>query len=89
MGDHFNKSYKFITAIGAIANIGWETTNHSVTWRNLFNNRFTHTTLNRVMYDSYGGNTYFDIYHSTLQARLVQTQLDGEHHFLRKQLKIT
>jgi outer membrane receptor protein involved in Fe transport len=92
MGEHFNKNYKFVTSIGAIANIGWETANHSVTWRNLFNNRFTHSTLNRVMFKAYemlDDNLQLDIYTSPLQSRLLQTQIDGEHNLFRKQLKIT
>jgi TonB-dependent receptor len=90
MSDHFNKRYKFSTSVGAIANIGWETENHSITWRNLFNNRFTHTTLNRVMFEYYGlVFTEFDVSTSPLQSRLVQTQVDGEHNFLQNKLKIT
>jgi TonB-dependent receptor len=90
MGWHFNKSYKFVTSVGAITNLGWETRNHAVTWRNLFNNRFTHTTLNRIMFSSYTfQQPQLELYTSPLQARLLQTQLDGEHSFFRRRLKLT
>jgi outer membrane receptor protein involved in Fe transport len=89
LSDQFNKQYKFVTAIGAVANFGWETANHAITWRNLFNNRFTHTTLNRVIWKEYDNLVQPEIYSSPLQAQLVQTQLDGEHSFFKRRLKLT
>ena len=90
MSDHFNKNYKFVTATGAVANIGWETHNHAITWRNLFNNRFTHSTLNRIMHDYYdNGIIIHEIYASPLQSRLTQTQIDGEHFLFSRSLKLT
>ena len=35
----------FTTAIGAVANLGWELSGHKISWRNLFNNRFVHSNL--------------------------------------------
>ena len=89
LSDQFNKSYKFVTSLGAVANLGWQTTNHAVTWRNLFNNRFTHTTLNRMVWEYYDNIIQPEIYASPLQARLLQTQLDGEHSLLKRRLKLT
>jgi TonB-dependent receptor len=90
MSDHYNKSYKFVTAIGAVANLGWETANHAIAWRNLFNSRFTHTTLNRMMHDYYdNGILMHEIYTTPLQSHLMQTQLDGEHLFFSRRLKLT
>ena len=89
LSDQFNKNYKFVTAVGAIANLGWETANHAVTWRNLFNNRFTHTILNRMVWEYYDNNNEQELYSSPLQARLLQTQLDGEHSFFKRRLKLT
>ncbi|MDR1730431.1 MAG: TonB-dependent receptor [Prevotellaceae bacterium] len=90
MSDHFNRGFKFITAVGAVANIGWETDNHSITWRNLYNNRFTHHTMNRMMNDYYdNGVVRYEVYSTPLQAHLMQTQLDGEHTLFNKRLKLS
>jgi TonB-dependent receptor len=74
------KRYKFVTSTGAVANIGWERPGHKLTWRNLFNNRFTHSNMERVTYDADHRNMYMmEQYSKTLINRLWQTQLDGEH----------
>jgi TonB-dependent receptor len=89
LGADYNYSYKFVTAIGAVANLGWKTANHAITWRNLFNNRYTTTTTQRVIHDFYDMKTQFEVYSTPLQARLKQTQLDGEHTFFRQQFILT
>jgi TonB-dependent receptor len=89
LGADYNHSYKFVTAIGAVANLGWKTANHAVTWRNLFNNRYTTTTTQRVMHDYYDIITQFEVYSSPLQGRLKQTQLDGEHALFGQRLTLT
>lgn len=89
LGADYNYNYKFVTAIGVVANLGWKTANHAITWRNLLNNRYTTTTMQRVMHDFYDMKTQFEVYSTPLQARLKQTQLDGEHTFFRQQLTFT
>jgi TonB-dependent receptor len=83
------KTYKFVTAAGAIANIGWKTRGHAITWRNLFNNRFTHTNMERCMIESYGGEAYLENYSAPTIASLKQTQIDGEHLFFGRKLILT
>jgi len=83
------KIYKFVTAIGAIANVGWKTTNHEITWRNLFNNRFTHTNTERYMCESYGGGVFLENYSTPAIANLKQTQVDGEHKLFGGKLIFT
>lgn len=74
------KRYKFTTTTGAVANIGWERPGHKVTWRNLFNNRFTHTNTERVIWKESDINKYEMEQFSSIQInRLWQTQLSGEH----------
>ncbi len=90
MSNNFNSGYKFVTAVGAVANLGWETDNHSVTWRNLYNNRFTHSTMNRMMHNYYdNGVIRYEVYSTPLQSRLMQTQLDGEHTLFNRRLKLS
>ena len=81
--------YKFVTAVGAVANLGWERPGQKVTWRNLFNNRFTNTSLERVVYRQ--SNTVPNVLewsNSPLINRLWQTQLEGDHQ-LPLGLKLT
>lgn len=74
------KQYRFVTSTGAVANISWERPGHKVTWRNLFNNRFTHNNLERIRYDADSYNCYqLEQYSKPLINRLWQTQLEGEH----------
>lgn len=74
------KQYKFITTTGAVVNIGWERPGHKITWRNLFNNRFTHTNTERVVFKESDIYTYqMEQYSSPQINRLWQTQLSGEH----------
>lgn len=89
LGADYNYNYKFVTAIGAVTNLGWKTANHAVTWRNLLNNRYTTSTMQRVMHDFYDMKTQFEVYSTPLQTRLKQTQLDGEHTFFGQQLTLS
>ncbi|MBD8387775.1 TonB-dependent receptor domain-containing protein [Dysgonomonas sp. BGC7] len=74
------KRYKFITTTGAVANIGWERPGHKITWRNLFNNRFTHTNMERVIWKQSDILAHQMEQFSSVQInRLWQTQLSGEH----------
>jgi TonB-dependent receptor len=70
---------KFVTATGAVLNMGWESPNQQITWRNLFNNRFSHTNQERYMNKYYEGYDIVEQYSVPLQSRLWQTQLEGEH----------
>ena len=76
--------YKFVSAVGAVANVGWERPGHKVTWRNLFNNRFTHTNMERAIHSTDGtvgseSSTLAEEYSVPLINRIWQTQLTGEH----------
>jgi outer membrane receptor protein involved in Fe transport len=85
--------YKFVTSTGAVANIGWEMPNHRITWRNLYNNRFTHTNMERYLnsyYTSYQNTSkFYEQYSVPLISSLMQTQLDGEHQLFNKNLIFT
>ena len=83
------KRYKFVTTTGAVVNLGWEMPNHKITWRNMFNNRFSHTNLERYIYSArYMQNTY-EQYSVPLRSQLWQTQLEGEHKLFNEQLIAT
>ncbi|MBP2644303.1 MAG: Outer rane receptor protein, mostly Fe transport, partial [Firmicutes bacterium] len=85
--------YKFVTSTGAVANVGWEMPNHRITWRNLYNNRFTHTNMERYIYGYYTSyaatDHFYEQYSVPLISSLIQTQLDGEHHLFNKNLIFT
>lgn len=78
--------YRAVTSVGAVGNIGWQMPGHKVTWRNLFNNRFSHTNHQRYIHKSYEGYKFVDQYSVPLVSNLWQTQLDGEHRLFRNQL---
>jgi len=78
-------NYKFATAIGAVANMGWERPGHKITWSNMFNNRFTQSNICRIVEaDSYAPR--LEEYSSPVRNALWQTRLDGEHKLLRDKL---
>ena len=81
--------YKFATAAGAVANIGWEAENHKVTWRNLYNSRFTQNTTARYIYKEYNGRNDYEEYFTPLTNRLFQTQLEGKHDLFNQSLTFT
>lgn len=81
--------YRFVTAAGAVANIGWETDNHKITWRNLYNSRFTHTASERYIYKYYNERDDYEQYSVPLVSHLFQTQLDGEHKLFNQNLIFT
>jgi len=72
-------NYKFTTAMGAVANIGWERPGHKITLRNLYNNRFTHDNIERALYHRDNGNYELEQYSSPMRNTLLQIQLAGEH----------
>lgn len=86
------KRYKFVTTTGAVANIGWEMPNHKITWRNMFNNRFSHTNMERYIasgnYNDVQGKPLktFEQYSVPLCSQLWQTQLEGEHRLFNEGL---
>ncbi|OUN98953.1 TonB-dependent receptor [Bacteroides clarus] len=84
-----SKRYKFVTALGAIANVGWEMPNHKITWRNMFNNRFQHTNMERYVRKGTTGFSEYEQYSVPLRSQIWQTQLDGEHKLFDEKLIAT
>ncbi len=72
--------YKAATSIGAVLNSGWRMGGHSITWRNLFNNRFNHTNQQRYIHKYYEDYSLVELYSVPLVNSLWQTQLDGKHN---------
>lgn len=83
------KRYKMVSAIGAVANVGWEMPNHKITWRNMFNNRFTHTNLERYIHKYTTDFDTYEQYSVPMRSQLWQTQLDGEHKLFDENLIVT
>jgi len=75
-------TYKFTTAVGAVANIGWERPGHKIILRNLFNNRFTHDNIERVLFNRQDGTLWLEQYSSPMRNTLWQSRLEGEHKLL-------
>ncbi|MBP2644182.1 MAG: Outer rane receptor protein, mostly Fe transport [Firmicutes bacterium] len=79
---------KFITTLGALANFSWQHEGHKITWRNLYNNRFTHSDANTIHNNS-NGFFLMDQYSRIFINKLFQTQLDGAHDLLGNKLHFT
>ncbi|MGV8094862.1 MAG: TonB-dependent receptor domain-containing protein [Mangrovibacterium sp.] len=87
-------NYTFVTAVGIIANIGWERPGHKVTWSNLYNNRFTQSNVYRMIAqqsdinDPYISAMWLEQYSSPLRGQLWQTRLEGGHKLLADRLAL-
>lgn len=86
-------TYNFNTAIGAVANIGFQTKGHKVVLKNLYNRRFSHESATNYGKEfNYRLTTKEDgddvLYYSdmVLISELWQSRLEGEH-LLHKHLK--
>ncbi len=82
-------TYRLATSVGAVANVGWEMPGHKITWRNLFNNRFTHTNRERYINKDYEHYDFIEQYSAPLISRVMQTQLEGEHNLFNDRLIFT
>jgi len=82
-------TYKFTTAVGAVANIGWERPGHKITLRNMFNNRFTHDNIERVIFARTDGKVSLEEYSSPMRNTLWQSRLEGEHKLWGGKLILT
>ena len=78
--------YKANTSIGAVLNTGWQMGGHSITWRNLFNNRFSHTNQRRYIHKYYEDFSLVELYSVPLISNLWQMQLDGKHNLFEGKL---
>lgn len=83
------RRYTFISSLGAVMNIGWEIQNHKIIWRNMFNNRFQHTNLERYIFKYTTSFNTYEQYSVPFRSRLWQTQLEGEHRLFNENLIAT
>ncbi|WP_321479867.1 TonB-dependent receptor domain-containing protein [uncultured Bacteroides sp.] len=79
-------NYKFATAIGALANVGWERPGHKITLSNMFNNRFTQSSMDRMVEDKGSSRLFLEHYSSPLRNILWQSRLEGEHKLFNDKL---
>lgn len=79
---------KYNTSIGALLNSTFKTKKHKISWKNLYNLRYSD------QYDEKNGYHYdFSVVHTlqtnvTLQNKLFQTRLEGEHVLTSGNIKI-
>lgn len=73
------QQFNFITAVGALGNLAYQTPKHKLVWRNVYNNRFTHENIvQSSITENLGARNHE--YISIVEAgRLFQTRLEGEH----------
>lgn len=84
--DSSSHAYQFTTALGAVANIGFQTKGHKIAFKNLYNRRFQNETSvyygNEFNFLITGGTdrNAVQYYNSiTIINELLQNRLEGEH----------
>ena len=85
---YHSEKYGFATGIGAIGNIGWEYRGHKITWKNMFNNRFTLDSYYQVT-DSDDDVKNVTLMSDPRRMKLFQTRLEGEHDVWHKRFRLT
>lgn len=87
-GNYESVRNKFNTSLGAILNTTYKTKKHKISWKNLYNQRYSD------QYDAKGGyhfdfNAVISLFSNvTIQNKLFQTRLEGEHLFTSKNIKL-
>lgn len=71
--------YNFITTMGAIGNIAYQTKNHKISWRNVFNRRFSHSNIDQVVEDKGKSGRNKEYISIVETSDLYQSRLEGEH----------
>ncbi|WP_255155838.1 TonB-dependent receptor [Ferruginibacter sp. HRS2-29] len=87
--DVHTKRYKYNTTIGGILNASYKTKKHRVAWKNLFNKKYSNQVDDRTGLNESAARAderrFADV---TLQSRLFQSRLEGEHALTTGGLKI-
>jgi outer membrane receptor protein involved in Fe transport len=87
-GEYSNVRNKYNTAFGSILNAAYKTKKHKISWKNLYNLRYSDQYDGKLGYN-YNYNNLLNIYTNvTLQNKLFQTRLEGEHLFTAKNIKL-
>ncbi len=80
-GEYSNTRNKYNTSLGSILNVSYKTKKHKLSWKNLYNHRYTDQYDEKTGYN-YSFNNLLNIYTNvTLQNKLFQTRLEAEHLF--------
>lgn len=82
------REYQFITAIGAIANLAYKTKNHKISWRNVFNRRFSHTNIAQLAEDKGMTGMHREYISMIESSDLFQTRLEGEHALQKRGIRL-
>ncbi len=87
--DVINERYKYNTTIGSILNMAYKTKNHRIAWKNLYNKKYTNQVDDRIGFNESQQREkerrFGDV---TLQGKLFQTRLEGDHVFGSKNYKV-
>ncbi|WEK35243.1 MAG: TonB-dependent receptor [Candidatus Pseudobacter hemicellulosilyticus] len=85
--DTWNERYQYTTAIGGLANLAYKTTRHKISWKNLYNGRYSNTFNHQAGgYPRYSwwANRRSEV---TLTSGMLQSRLEGEHVIGKIRLK--
>jgi TonB-dependent receptor len=86
--DFDSERYRYNTNIGGLFNTAWKTTKHRISWKNLYNRRYSNQfDIRTGDYSSQGWKPARRTSEITLANELVQTRLEGEHKFTKANLK--
>jgi outer membrane receptor protein involved in Fe transport len=81
--------YRFNTTIGGLLNLAYKSKRHKLAWKNLYNKRYSNQYDDRYGYQFNSGAGLEDrTGEVTLTNRLLHTRLEGEHSFLKANIKL-
>lgn len=80
--------YIFNTTMGAIANIAYQAKNHRISWRNVFNRRFNHSTVSQIVEDKGAAGKNKEYISVVETSDLYQSRLEGDHVLGKRGVKI-
>lgn len=87
-GEYSNVRNRLNTSVGAILNVAYKTRKHKISLKNLYNLRYSDQYDEKLGYN-YGFNNLLNIYTNvTLQNKLFQTRVEGEHLLTSGNIKL-
>lgn len=78
-----SRKYGFMTSLGGIGNLAWQSKKHKLVWRNLYNKRFTHNTTEQMIDPANQPGSEYEYYSTVLMNTLWQTRLEGTHQLFK------
>ncbi|MBC7948684.1 MAG: TonB-dependent receptor [Chitinophagaceae bacterium] len=87
-GEYTSVRNRYTSSIGALLNTAYKTKRHKISWKNLYNLRYNDQYDEKYGYNYNASTTFYIRTNVTLQNKLFQTRLEGEHLLTKKDIKV-